>query len=370
MGKGPNSDSANGPGSTGRGAGQGGEKTGVPVKRFFGSARKTVSLLAAAVVGPGGVTGAVFGIGQEGPQNPRVIQGLVTTFPHPRPPGFRNASGVKNRESGWEARLDKRFSAGLPTDAAFKLYQEDALTPATGLAVFDEGSLSLLGATGVAELGDPGGCNGHTWPVARQGNDLFWGYSLPGTALTSQGALLFENVVLAVLHDDFQQPFQQQHYKDPGSYPGDALGCLFSTNEYRLPVSATGAIKVVVKSTREVLLSAAGPRALDSYSVHGISPTLLIPWTPQSLDAGQDWVITLSYSAPMHSRTRIDYDFTLSYPSQDASPGRALLLTLLLLLTCLLGVLSTVYIARARHLVLPVGKGICAIWPWRPNQPK
>jgi len=465
MGKGPNSDSANGPGSTGRGAGQGGEKTGVPVKRFFGSARKTVSLLAAAVVGLGGVTGAVFGIGQEVPQIPSVIQGVVTTFHHPRHPGshvvfvsndeflaksylslladsgaktesidtsqietlptvnpdlvifgsgvsepeqlefsptvlkflqgdvkvmgigslgssvleqvepfspigFRHAIGVQNSEIRLDARLDKRFSAGLPTDAAFKLYQEDALTPATGLAVFDEGSLSLLGATGVAELGDPGGCNGHTWPVARQGNDLFWGYSLPGTALTSQGALLFENVVLAVLHDDFQQPFQQQHYKDPGSYPGDALGCLFSTNEYRLPVSATGAIKVVVKSTREVLLSAAGPRALDSYSVHGISPSLLIPVTPQSLDAGQDWVITLSYSGPMNSRTRIDYDFTLSYPSQDASPGRALLLTLLLLLTCLLGVLSTVYIARARHLVLPVGKGIWAIWPWRPNQPK
>src|SRR5260370_26368694 len=82
--------------------------------------------------------------------------------------GFWHEIGVQNSEIRLDARLDKRFSAGLPTDAAFKLYQEDALTPATGLAVFDEGSLSLLGATGGAELGDPGGCNGPTAPAARQ----------------------------------------------------------------------------------------------------------------------------------------------------------------------------------------------------------
>src|SRR5260370_6933515 len=263
MRKGRNSDSGKGPGTTGTGAGQGGEKTGVPVKRFVGSARKMVSRLAAAVVGRGGVTGAVFGIGQEVPQIPSVIQGVVTTFHHPRHPGshvvfvsndeflaksylslladsgaktesidtsqietlptvnpdlvifgsgvsepehlefsptvlkflqrdlkvmgigslgssvleqvepfspigFRHAIAVQNSEISLDPRLDNRFSARLATYSAFQLYQEDALTPATGLAVFDEGLLSLLGATGGAELGDPGGCNGPTAPAARQ----------------------------------------------------------------------------------------------------------------------------------------------------------------------------------------------------------
>jgi len=273
------------------------------------------------------------------------------------PIGFRHAVGVQTSMVTVDASR-QAVPGGPACWLPFNLYQEDAQTPATGLAVFDEGSLSLLGATGIGELGEPGCCNGHTWPVARQGNDLFWGYSLPGTALTVRGALLFENIVLATLHDDFQKPVQQEHYKDPGRYPGDALGCLFSTNEYRLPVSATGAVKVVVKSKYEVLLSAVGLLPKDSLSVHRISPSLIIPATAQSVEAGQDWLITLSYSGPMNSRTRNDYDFTLSHPIQDSSPGRALLLGLLLVLTCTWAVLSIVYIVRHRHVLRPVGRAI------------
>jgi anthranilate/para-aminobenzoate synthase component II len=458
MGNDPKSDSP--PVPQPPGAGRGAGTSGGRFKPFFGSARKTLAAIGAAVVGFGGVSAAVFAFGQEIPQVPGVMKGVVTTFHQPRHPGthvvfvsndellaksylsrladsgamtdyidtsqiemlprlnpdlvmfgsgaaqpeqlqfsptvldflhgdvklmgigslgssileqvepfspigFRHAVGVQTSAVTLDARLDKRYLQGLPAGLPFNLYQEDVQTPATGLAVFDEGSLSLLGATGIGELGEPGGCNGHTWPVARQGNDLFWGYSLPGSAFTLQGALLFENIVLATLHDDFQKPLQQEHFKGPGKYPGDALGCLFSTNEYRLPVSATGAIKVVVRSTSEVLLSAAGPLAMDSISVHGISPSLVIPVTAQSVEAGQDWLITLSYSGPMNSRTRIDYDITLSYPIQDSSPGRALLLAILLVLTCMWAVLSIVYIVRHRHFLHPVGGAVGRSWRWR-----
>lgn len=299
------------------------------------------------------------------------LGGLVLQQIQPYSPlAFRHSVGIETSNVWLASDADKRFAAGLPIDAAFKLYEESAQTITPGLAVFDEGSLPLLGARGIADLGDTGGCSGRTWPVARQGNDLFWGYALPGTALTPEGRHLFVNLVMGVLRDDFQKPIQQQHYKDPGTYK-DTLGCLFSTNEYRLTVSGVGALVVAVKSTKDLFLTVSGPGPADSYSAHGISPRIEVPISRESLNAGHDWLITTSYSGPMDSRTRIEYDLDLQYPSELTSVPQALVAVMALLLTLAVGGFSLVYLVR-RHafgMIRAVAAGTWAMLHRRRGRP-
>jgi len=278
------------------------------------------------------------------------------------PIAFRHAVGVQNSQVILDSRADKRFALGLPAGNSFNLYEEDSQSSATGLAIFDRGSLSLSGATGIAEVPGVEGCNGRSWPVVRQGNDLFWGYSLPATALSPMGIQLFQNVVMGVLHDAFQKPQLELHLKEPGSYSGDAVGCRFSENEYRVQVAGVGAIEVAIASKSDISLSVTGPRSVDAYAVHGISPKLLVPITSQTLNAGADWIITVAYKGPLDIRTRIDYTLTLGYPSDVASPGRTVLVTLLIALTCLFGLLCFVYVFRGRALAVPAGSHVRAIW--------
>jgi hypothetical protein len=275
------------------------------------------------------------------------------------PLAFRHAVGVQNSQV---ILTDKRYALGLLVGNSFNLYEEDSQSPATGFAIFDGGSLSLSGATGIAEVPGVEGCNGRSWPVVRQGNDLFWGYSLPATAMSPMGVQLFQNVVMGALRDAFQKPQQQLRLKEPGSYSGDAFGCRFSENEYRVQVAAVGAIEVAIASKSDISLSVTGPRSADTYAVHGISPKLLVPITTQAFNAGADWIITVAYKGPLDIRTRIDYTLRLGYPSDVASPGRTVLVTLLIALTCLFGLLCFVYLFRGRALAVPAGSQVRAIW--------
>src|SRR5216684_6539438 len=115
MGNDPKSDSTPAPQPPGAGAGPGGGKSGWGFKPFFGSARKTLASIGAAVVGFGGVSASIFLLGQEIPQVPGVMNGVVTTFHQPRHPGT-HVVFVSNDELLAKSYLSLLADSGATTD--------------------------------------------------------------------------------------------------------------------------------------------------------------------------------------------------------------------------------------------------------------
>lgn len=68
-----------------------------------------------------------------------------------------------------DSKAPPDITVGLPIAQPFRLYDENVAATINDVAVYDRGSLSLLGAQGIARHAQEPECHGQYWPVAKQG---------------------------------------------------------------------------------------------------------------------------------------------------------------------------------------------------------
>jgi hypothetical protein len=231
----------------------------------------------------------------------------------------RNSVGINNSQVILGHGLSSRMLSRLPVGGSFHLYSHDDTEP--GVAIYDSGSLENQGARGIARVWDAAAdeCSAHYWAVATQGNNAFWGYTLNANDLTPEGAQLFVNTVEDMLETPFaSQESQQQQYFPPGPHNNRSVGCHYPSNTYRIRVGGSGTMHIGVQSKSNALqVKIFGPLNTDRV-VKRADRDIQVPVSPQSLDKGREWTVTVIYTGAMTADTTIHYDLTLDY--QSSSP--------------------------------------------------
>ncbi len=207
------------------------------------------------------------------------------------------------------------ITAGLPMAQPLRLYDENVAATVNDVAVQDNGSLSLLGAHGIARHTRQSECRGQYWPVLMQGNSALWGYGgADANKLTDTGKRLFVNVVKHAQSTPFEIAEFDRQYFNPGIYKG-TLGCNFTTSQYRFKANQVGDIRLRVTSRENLALILNGPGKVNAYArVDRTSPSLTYHVTAEDLAHGDEWFASVSYFGPVTADSRIEYELEMSHP--------------------------------------------------------
>lgn len=219
------------------------------------------------------------------------------------------------------SKVPHDITIGLPTSESLHLY--NVPSEEEHQAVYDSGSLSLQGAQGIAQENVETKCRGHYWPVVKQGNYAFWGYSFNAQRLTETGKTLFVNLVKHLQSTPYEEPEFDTQYLKPGIYSG-TLGCNFIDNNYLFKVSRTGDIRLSVASDVEVslilnrldrMLGQGGFSRVDQ-----ASPELIYHVTKEDIKQGNAWEATIDYFGEASPETYISYTLEINYPNNEPNP--------------------------------------------------
>jgi hypothetical protein len=242
----------------------------------------------------------------------------------------RHATGMTSHVLRLAKGLSTDVLEGLPAEGSFPLYDQQADDPSvTEEVILNLGGLGRQGAKPIAELDEAtDACVAKPWPVARQGNRVFWGSGLRADYLSSEAQELFFNLVHDLLLTDItpQGPQGLQEFP-PGEYPGHTLGCRNTQNEYPLQISGPGVIDVKVRPTSplpnggHLVLTLAGPRPEDARMTKEESPHLNQQVTADQFRQSDSWLVLVSYDGSLtQGGAEAYYDLDIEYPSRTASP--------------------------------------------------
>ncbi|HEV2415536.1 MAG TPA: hypothetical protein VGX27_12060, partial [Candidatus Dormibacteraeota bacterium] len=234
-----------------------------------------------------------------------------------------NSVGISNSEVVLGHPLSDTLLAHLPLGGSFHLYMHDG--NASGVAVYDGGSLERQGAKGIAEVWDSSAdeCSPHYWTVASQGNEAIWGFTINANDMTQEGTQLFVNTVEDMLSTRFATvQSQQQEYFRPDTYYNRSAGCHYPSNTYRIKVSGAQTMHISVTSKSSSLqVVILGPLETDKV-VRPAGQDIPVTVSPQSAAKGGDWTVSVIYTGHMTSDTTVNYDLTLDYLSSGPASVR------------------------------------------------
>ncbi len=236
----------------------------------------------------------------------------------------RNATSVVTSVVSTSPSLPEPMKRVLPQLTQVDVYRDAHQAPAVE-AVLNAGALALQGVTGIAESADEGGSCQHAWPVALQGNHVFWGFE--GEALSAEGSSLFEGVTTELLSTTLQPPSAQENFWPAGSYKGKTLSCDFPEDEYWLKVAGPGNITVSVSSDQKLTLELSPPVTLEPEKTAPSSKlTVTQGVTSEMLNQGDEWLVTIRYEDAHLWSPRAKYDVDFGYPAKTISSGSAWLI--------------------------------------------
>jgi hypothetical protein len=187
--------------------------------------------------------------------------------------------------------------------------------------VYDEGSPDIAGFEGIAKWKN----HPDHWPIARQGNYVFWGFDLPPGQLTDAGKRVFVNLLFDQRSHPavpLSQARRKLEYVQPGPV-SDRLNAQFPTGILHFQVRRPGRILAKVSwnpAQRSLALILNGPGQVGGFArKDGVSP-LEIMWdvTDKNISAGIDWLIKVTAFGDVGSAV-IDYKLDLSFPAASGA---------------------------------------------------
>lgn len=313
---------------------------------IIGSAEATINVVRLSAATKSFLTGGAVKVLAVGVQGAFILNQISPGTPL----SARNSVGITNSEVVLGHRLPDILLAHLPLGGSFHLYTHDG--SASGVAVYDGGSLERQGAKGIAQVWDSSAdeCSAHYWAVASQGNEAIWGFTINANDLTQEGTQLFVNTVEDMLSTRFATlQSQQQEYFRPDTYYNRSAGCHYPSNTYRIKVSGAQTMHIKVSSKSSSLqVVILGPLETDKV-VRPAGQDIPVTVSRQSAAKGGDWTVTVIYTGHMSTDTTVNYDLTLDYLSSGPANVRdAIIVIGLAIASGILVVVGLVWFYRRR----------------------
>ena len=188
------------------------------------------------------------------------------------------------------------------------------------IGVYDEGSPDIAGFEGIANWKN----QEHHWPIARQGNYVFWGFGSSVDQLTEGGKRLLVNLMINhKLHPSIplSQARKTVEFIQPGTV-SDRINGQFPRNILHFQVRQRGRITARLSWSppeRQLTLILNGPGQVGYFArKDGVSPIeIAFDVTDKNVSAGTDWAITAFGDL---GATVINYKLDLSFPTTGAGP--------------------------------------------------